>query len=74
MLNRPDNRALFIAPPVPVHYMIGEDDVLIPVKRIKELLAECGDLVFQTVKDATHFLVVEKPDTVKDFIFKSLNN
>ena len=72
MMNRPDNTALFIDPPVPLHYMIGEDDALIPVEQIKDLLAECEKADFETVKDATHFLAAERPGMVKDFILKSL--
>jgi len=73
MMNRPDSSSLFRSPLVPVHFMIGENDALIPVSKIKELLGKCPEVDFKTVKDATHFLIVENPDVATDFIVNSLN-
>ena len=73
MMNRPDNRELFRYPPVPMHYMIGDEDELIPVNRIKDLLKGCPEVCFETVEGATHFLVVEKPEPVAEFIENALN-
>jgi pimeloyl-ACP methyl ester carboxylesterase len=73
MMDRPDNRGLFRHPSVPLHYMIGDDDALIPVRRIKELLKECEEVCYENVKGATHFLVVEKPEPVTGFIENALN-
>ena len=73
MMNRPDNRELFRNPPVPLHYLIGDEDELNPVSRIKDLLKVCPEVCFETVEGATHFLVVEKPEPVAEFIENALN-
>lgn len=72
MMNRPDNRDVFEEPPVPVHYMFGEDDTLIPVERIKALVEQCSKIRSELVKEATHFLVAEKPAVAQRFIVESL--
>ncbi len=72
MLNRPDNRDVFEQPPVPVHYIFGEDDTLIPVERIKTFVGQCPKIRSELVKGATHFLVAEKPAIAQKFIVESL--
>ncbi len=72
MMNRPDNTDMFLDPPVPVYYMSGEEDILIPVKRIKELLNRSPGITSVKEAQATHFLVVEKPEIAGKFIVDSL--
>ena len=72
MMNRPDNRDIFRHPPLPVYYMFGEDDTLIPVERISALVEKCPEITVRKVKGATHFLVAEKPEVAGRFIVESL--
>lgn len=72
MMNRPDNTDVFLDPSMPVYYMSGDDDKLIPLNRIKELLERSPKVISAKEEQATHFLVVEKPEVAGKFILDSL--
>ncbi len=72
MMNRPDNTDLFTDASMPVFYMLGEEDELIPVKKIKELMDRSPKIISEKIKKADHFLLAAKPETAARFIIESL--